>query len=274
MNKVTVCDLIKMKKVGKKIPVLTAYSYSMTKIVEGAGIPVILVGDSVGMVEAGFENTLPVTVEEMIYHTSSVVRGRKKALVVTDMPFLSYQVSLTDAKKNAGRIVKDGGAEAVKVEGGVTIADTIKAIVHMEIPVMGHIGLTPQSVHRMGGYKIQGKNRQEAEAIIRDAKAVEKAGAFAVVVEGVPAGLAREITKTLSIPTIGIGAGPYCDGQVLVIHDMLGLFEDIKPTYVKRYVDLSTIITTAVREYIDDVDKGRFPGKEHFYTTGSAKKPG
>jgi len=264
MKKVTVRQIIKMKQDGVKIPVLTAYGYSMAQIVDDARIPVILVGDSVGMVEAGYDNTLPVTVEEIIYHTRSVARGRKGALVVADMPFLSYQVSLDEARRNAGRIVKEGGAEAVKLEGGVAVAATIEAIVAMDIPVMGHVGLTPQSIHRMGGYRVQGKGESEGKRIIEDALAVEKAGAFAIVIEGVPASLAGEITAALSIPTIGIGAGPHCDGQVLVLHDLLGLFPDMAPAFVKRYAEVGKLISSAVKEYREDVETGRFPGKEHY----------
>jgi 3-methyl-2-oxobutanoate hydroxymethyltransferase len=264
MKKITIRDILKMKEDGRKIPVLTAYGYSMSRIVDGAGIPIILVGDSVGMVEAGHDTTLPVTVEEMIYHTRSVVRGRRRALVVADMPFLSYQVSLDDARRNAGRLVKEGRAEAVKLEGGVRVAGTIRAIVDMDIPVMGHVGLTPQSIHRMGGYRVQGKGESEGKAVVNDARAVEEAGAFAIVLEGVPSELAREITEILSIPTIGIGAGPHCDGQVLVLHDLLGLFPEMAPGFVKQYVNLAEVISSAVEEYKGEVEKGEFPGREHY----------
>ncbi len=264
MKKITIRDILKMKEDGRKIPVLTAYGYSMARIVDGAGIPIILVGDSVGMVEAGYDNTLPVTVEEMIYHTRSVVRGRKRALVIADMPFLSYQVSLDDARRNAGRIIKEGCAEAVKLEGGVTVAGTIRAIVDMDIPVMGHVGLTPQSIHRMGGYRVQGMGESEGKAVVNDARAVEEAGAFAIVLEGVPSELAREITEILSIPTIGIGAGPHCDGQVLVLHDLLGLFPEMVPPFVKQYVNLAEVISSAVEEYRGEVERGEFPGREHY----------
>jgi 3-methyl-2-oxobutanoate hydroxymethyltransferase len=264
MKKVTVQDIRKMKEEGRKIPVLTAYGYSMSRIVDGAGIPIILVGDSVGMVEAGYDTTLPVTVEEMIYHTRSVVRGRERALVVADMPFLSYQVSLDEARRNAGRLVKEGCAEAVKLEGGVTVAGTIRAIVDMDIPVMGQVGLTPQSIHRMGGYRVQGRGESEGRAVVSDARAVEEAGAFAVVLAGVPAELAREITESLSIPTIGIGAGPHCDGQVLVLNDLLGLFPEMAPSFVKQYVNLAEVISSAVGEYRVEVERGEFPGREHY----------
>jgi 3-methyl-2-oxobutanoate hydroxymethyltransferase len=266
MKKITVPHLIKMKREGKKIPVLTAYTFTIAGILDRAGIPVLLVGDSVGMVEAGYDTTLPVTVEEMIYHTRAVARGRARALVVSDMPFLSYQVSAEEAKTNAGRLVKEGGAEAVKVEGGVRSANVIKAITDMDIPVMAHIGLTPQSVHRMGGYRVHGKDREEAEMLLADARAVEEAGAFSVVLEGMPSKLSEKITETLSIPTIGIGAGPHTDGQVLVVNDMLGLKCDgPDPKFVKRYADLKKVITSSVEEYIKDVEVGRFPSKEHSY---------
>lgn len=264
MKKVRITDIMKMKAEGKKIPVLTAYDYPFARILDEAGIPLILVGDSAGMVFAGYKNTLSMTMDEMRYHTRAVARGNKNALIVTDMPFLSYQVSIEDAKKNAGLLVKDG-AEAVKLEGGVNMADTIKAIVDMDVPVTGHIGLTPQSIHRMGGYRVQGREKKQREKLLNDAKAVEKAGAFSIVLEGIPADLAKEITDTVSIPTIGIGAGPYCDGQVLVIHDVLGLYDDIKPRFVKRYVNLKGIISSAVNKYADDVKQGKFPCKGHSF---------
>jgi len=264
LKKITIPDIMKMKAEGKKIPVLTAYDYPFARILDEAGIPLILVGDSAGMVFAGYKNTLSVTMDEMRYHTRAVVRGNKNALVVTDMPFLSYQVSIEDAKKNAGLLVKDG-AEAVKLEGGVNMADTIKAIVDMDVPVMGHIGLTPQSIHRMGGYRVQGREKKQRKKLLDDAKTVERAGAFSIVLEGIPADLAKELTDAVSIPTIGIGAGPYCDGQVLVIHDVLGLYDDIKPRFVKRYVNLKGIISSAVNKYADDVKQGKFPGKEHSF---------
>jgi 3-methyl-2-oxobutanoate hydroxymethyltransferase len=266
MKKITVPHILEMKKEGRKIPVLTAYTFTISRMLDNAGIPVLLVGDSVGMVEAGYDTTLPVTVDEMVYHTMAVARGRKMALVVSDMPFLSYQVSAAEAKTNAGRLVKEGGAEAVKVEGGVRSSDVIKAITDMDIPVMAHIGLTPQSVHRMGGYRVQGKGRSEAETLLADARAVEEAGAFSVVLECMPSKLAEKITATLSIPTIGIGAGPHTDGQVLVVNDMLGLKCDgPDPKFVKRYADLKAVITSSVENYIKDVEEGRFPAKEHSY---------
>lgn len=266
MKKITILDVVAMKGSGKKIPVLTAYSFPVSRILDEAGIPVMLVGDSSGMVEAGYDTTLPVTMDEVIYHTRAVARGRQNALVVADMPFASYQTSITDARKNAARLVKEGGAEAVKVEGGKRSSDTITAITDMDVPVMGHIGLTPQSIHRMGGYKVQGKGRAEADRLIEDAYAVQEAGAFSIVLEGMPSSLAKEITGALDIPTIGIGAGPDCDGQVLVVNDMLGLNGIIKtPKYVKKYADLNSVISLAIGEYIKDVEEGRFPSKEHSY---------
>lgn len=265
MKKFTVVDMAKMKEEGKKIPVLTAYDFATAAILDDAGVPVLLVGDSAGMVEAGYDTTLPVTIDEIIYHTRAVVKGRKNALVVADMPFGSYQASIDDARRNAVRLIKEGGAEAVKLEGGRRTAEAVRAIAMMDVPVMGHVGLTPQSVHRMGGYRVQGKGRTEAEEILEDALAIEEAGAFSIVLEGVPAQLAREITERLSIPTIGIGAGPDCDGQVLVVNDMLGLTGNKVPKFVKRYADLRNIIFLAATEYVKDVEGGSFPSKDHSY---------
>jgi len=265
MKKYTVVEIMKMKAEGRKIPVLTAYDFATARILDEAGIPLFIVGDSAGMVEAGYESTLPVTVDEIIYHTKAVVRGRTNALVVADMPFGSYQASVDDARRNAVRLVKEGGAEAVKLEGGTRMAGVIKAITEMDVPVMGHIGLTPQSIHRMGGYKVQGKSRPDADLIMEDALAVEESGAFAIALEGIPAQLAKEITERLTIPTIGIGAGPHCDGQVLVVNDMLGLSGQKVPRFVKRYADLRNLIFLAATEYIKDVVEERFPSKEHSY---------
>ena len=265
-KKITAPKVRAKKLGGVKFPVLTAYSYQIARLLDRAGIPVILVGDSVGMVEAGYDSTLPVTMDEMIYHTRAVKRGAHHALVVADMPFLSYQVSKKEARLNAGRLVKEGGAEAVKVEGGVRSAKAIRAIVQMDVPVMGHVGLTPQSINAMGGYKTQGKSGEDEDRIIEDALAVEEAGAFSVVLECVPAALASQITKKLTIPTIGIGAGPDCDAQVLVINDMLGLGPEEKmPRFVRRYADLTTTILTAVERYSRDVVQGKFPADEESY---------
>jgi 3-methyl-2-oxobutanoate hydroxymethyltransferase len=230
-----------------------------------AGIDIILVGDSVGSVVAGYENTLPVTMEEMIYHTRAVARSAAKSLIVADMPFLSYQVDLVEARRNAGRLVKEGGAHAVKLEGGVRIAETIHAIVAMDIPVVGHVGLTPQSVHRMGGYRVQGRDQVRAKQLLTDARSVAEAGACAIVLEGIPARLAAEISAEIQIPTIGIGAGADCDGQVLVIHDILGLCEKYSPKFVKRYADVSDTIRQGIDDYIREVKDGSFPGPEHSF---------
>lgn len=263
-KKVTVLDIQKIKDEGRKITMLTAYDYPFSRILDTAGVDILLVGDSSGSVIAGYENTLPVTMEEVIYHTKAVARGRKRALLVADMPFMSYQVSIPDARRNAGRFVKEGGAEAVKIEGGIQVKDTIRAIVDIDIPVMGHIGLTPQSIHRMGGYKIQGKKEGQAEALIADAMAVEEAGAFSVVLEGIPALLAEKISRELRIPTIGIGAGVHCDGQVLVIHDLLGL-SGRKLKFARQYADLDKAISEAVTKYLKDVRGGSFPSEEESF---------
>jgi 3-methyl-2-oxobutanoate hydroxymethyltransferase len=254
-----------MKAEGERIAVLTCYDYPTAGILDGCGIDMILVGDSVGVVVSGHDNTLPVTMEEMIYHTKAVLRARPKAFVVSDLPFLSYQVDLKSARLNAGLLIKEGGAAAVKLEGGAHMSDTIAAITDMDIPVMAHIGLTPQSLHRMGGFKVQGKSEAQAEQILVDAHAVERAGAFAVVLEGIPASLAAKITSELSIPTIGIGAGPSCDGQVLVLHDILGLCSKYSPKFVKRYAELSPLIAEAVSNYIADVKGGTFPEERHCF---------
>lgn len=261
----TILDMQAMKAKGEKITMLTAYDYPFARIMDQADIDMILVGDSVGSVVAGYENTLPVTMDEMIYHTKTVVRGTSTALVVGDMPFMSYQVNISDARQNAGRFIKEAGAQAVKLEGGVNMAETIRAIVDIDIPVMAHIGLTPQSIHRMGGYKVQGKQDEHRKQLLADSRAVEEAGAFAVVLEAIPAPLGKEISETLTIPTIGIGAGVDCDGQVLVIHDILGLCEKYSPKFVKKYADVTAIIDGAVREYIGEVKEGVFPTKEHSF---------
>jgi 3-methyl-2-oxobutanoate hydroxymethyltransferase len=263
--KITILDLKEMKERGEKITMLTAYDYPTARILDGCGIEVLLIGDSVGNAMMGLENTLPVTVDEMIYHTRAVVRGRKRALVVADMPFMSYQVSVEQAKREAGRMIKEGGAEAVKLEGGEVMEDVVKAICDIDIPVMGHIGLTPQSVHRMGGYKVQGREERQRKKLLADARAVEHAGAFCVVLEAVPATLAAEITQALHIPTIGIGAGVNCDGQVLVIHDLLGISGAFRPKFVKQYANLEVAITKAVTTYLSEVKKKRFPSAKHSF---------
>ena len=264
-DKVTVPGIMAMKEQGKKITMLTAYDTPFARILDQAGVDILLVGDSVGSVVAGHPNTLPVTIDEMIYHTQAVTRGAERTLVVIDMPFMSYQISIEDAKRNAGRMIKESGAEAVKLEGGVNMKETIEAIVSIDIPVMGHIGLTPQSVHQMGGFKVQGKVEEQKQKVIADAVAVEEAGAFSVVLECIPTELAQDITEQLSIPTIGIGAGVHCDGQVLVTHDLLGLLGDFRPKFVKSYVDLRTVISQAVEKYMKEVQKGVFPTDKHSF---------
>jgi 3-methyl-2-oxobutanoate hydroxymethyltransferase len=265
MPKTTILDIYKKKAEGKKITMLTAYDFPTAQIVDQAGIDMILVGDSLGMVVQGVSSTLPVTMDEMIYHTRMVARAAQSAMIVGDMPFLSYQTHKAEAVRNAGRFLKEANAEAVKLEGGSQIADTIRAIVDAGIPVVAHIGLTPQYFHMLGGFKVQGKDEAAREKILADARAVQDAGAFSVVVEAVPVSLAAEIQKVLHIPTIGIGAGAVCDGQVLVIHDLLGLFERFTPKFVKKYVNLREYALKAVREYKQDVEAGRFPSDEHSF---------
>lgn len=264
-KKITIPELLQMKREGRRITILTAYDYPTARLVDNGGVDAILVGDSAGVVFGGHENTLPVTMDEMLYHVKAVVRAKPKALVVADMPFMACQCGEIEALKNCGRMLKEGAAEAVKIEGGVNMAPIIRAVTEMDIPVMGHVGLTPQSVHRMGGYKVQGR-KDQAERILEDAHAVQEAGAFAVVLEGIPAKLAARITETLEIPTIGIGAGPACDGQVLVIHDILGLCEKYSPKFVKRYADLAPIITEAAQRYVTEVREGTFPTEEHSFS--------
>jgi len=268
---VTIPAIIGKKNSTSKITALTAYDFSFAKLLDATDIDIVLVGDSLAMVALGFPNTLPVTMDEMIAHTRAVGRGIQNSLLVGDMPFMSYQVSDEQAITNAGRFLQEGGATAVKLEGGVRIAQKVRAIVQAGIPVMGHIGLTPQSVHQFGGYKVQGKNLLQARQIKQDARELEKAGAFAIVLEGIPSDLAQEITECLKIPTIGIGAGPHCDGQILVLNDMLGITQDFTPKFVKRYANLDAEIKKAVGQYIDEVQSGEFPGREHSYNTD--KKP-
>jgi 3-methyl-2-oxobutanoate hydroxymethyltransferase len=264
-RKMTVPEVRSKKEKGEKIACLTAYDYCFARILDEAGIDLLLVGDSLGSVIQGHDSTLPVTMDDVIYHTRAVIRGRRRALVVSDMPFMTFQLGADDAKRNAGRLVQEGGAESVKLEGGVTQAATIEALVKMGVPVMGHVGLTPQSVHQFGGYRIQGRGEADARAILDDAMAVEQAGAFAVVLEGIPVQLAREITQRVSIPTIGIGAGLHCDGQILVVHDMLGLFDDFTPKFVKRYANLKETIGGAVQSYMEEVRTEAFPAEEHTF---------
>ena len=265
MPKITVLDIYKKKAEGKKITMLTAYDFPTAQIVDQAGIDMILVGDSLGNVVQGVANTLPVTMDEMIYHTKMVSRAAQSAMVVGDMPFLSYQTHKAEAVRNAGRFLKEAGAEAVKLEGGSQMAETIRAIVNAGIPVVAHIGLTPQYVHMLGGFKVQGKDDAAREKLLADAKAVQDAGAFAVVIEAIPSSLAKDIHQAIHIPTIGIGAGPDCDGQVLVIHDLLGLFDRFTPKFVKKYANLKEQALKAVREYKQDVEGGKFPSAEHSF---------
>lgn len=258
-GKITPQTLRQMKTRGEKIAVLTAYDFPTARLEDEAGIEVILVGDSLGQVVLGLPSTLPVTVDDMVHHTRAVSRAHPRAMIVADMPFLSFQVSVESALANAGRLVKEGGAEAVKLEGGERVVPQVSALVASGIPVMGHLGLTPQSVLQFGGYRVQGRGRTAAEALSRDARALEEAGAFALVLEAIPWPLAAEVTRVVSIPTIGIGAGPHCDGQVLVMHDLLGLCDEFAPKFVKRYAELGRAMRDAFAEYVAEVKQGTFP---------------
>jgi 3-methyl-2-oxobutanoate hydroxymethyltransferase len=260
----TVPEFQKYKRDGKKLIVVTAYDALFTRIVEQAGIDIILVGDSLGVVVQGKSNTLAVTMDEMLYHTGMVVNAAQRAFVNGDMPFMSYQVSLEEAVRNAGRLLQ-AGAAAVKLEGGGIMADRIQAMTKVGIPVVGHLGMTPQSVHQYGGYKVQGKGKDRAEMLLQDAEALQAAGAFAVVLEAIPAQLARKITESLTIPTIGIGAGPYCDGQVLVLYDLLGLFDDFMPKFVRPYAHLKADALQALRRYKEEVEQQKFPAESESY---------
>ena len=261
----TVLTFKQAKNEGKKLSMLTAYDYSMAKIIDESGVNGILIGDSLGMVIKGEEDTLSVTMDEVIYHTKAVKRGTKNALIVSDMPFLSYHVSIEQAVLNAGRLVKEGGASAVKLEGGANVAPQVKTIVNAQIPVMGHLGLTPQSVNAFGGFKVQGKSELAAKKLIEDAVLLEKAGAFSIVLEGIPEKVAELITNSVSIPTIGIGAGKYCDGQILVYQDMLGMFNDFIPKFVKQYANIGTIMREAIGSYANEVQNGTFPEEKHTF---------
>jgi 3-methyl-2-oxobutanoate hydroxymethyltransferase len=265
MAKTTINDLIEKKSAGKKISILTAYDYPFAKIADEAGIDALLVGDSLAMVVQGLENTLPVTMDEMIYHTRMVARGTENALVIGDMPFMSYQTSIEDAVGNAGRFLKEAGAAAIKIEGGSEVEEHIWAMTRADIPVLAHIGLTPQSIHRMGGYKVQGKTEEAQKILIEEAHITEDAGAFALVLEAIPMGLAKKITEELTIPTIGIGAGPHCDGQVLVMHDVLGLFDRFTPKFVKQYTNLKAESLKAIKAFRTEVEKGTFPTKRQSF---------
>ena len=264
-DKVTTQTVVDMKRHGEKISMLTAYDFTMAGIIDGAGVDVILVGDSASNVMAGHETTVPMTMDQMIYHTQCVVRGVDRALVIADLPFMSYQVTTKEALKSAGRMMKEAGAHAVKMEGGDTISNTVKRIVDAGIPVMGHLGLTPQSIYKFGTYKVRAKEEQEADQLLKDAKLLEEAGVFSIVLEKIPSGLAKRVTESLSVPTIGIGAGSHCDGQVLVLHDMLGLNKDFSPRFLRRYADLHSEMDNAVKGYIDDVKSGDFPNENEQY---------
>lgn len=265
-KKFTVSSFLKAKKKDQKISMLTAYDYSTAKLLDEAGVDSLLVGDSLGMVMLGYENTLQVTVNDMIHHCRAVTRGVKRAMVIGDMPFLSYHISIEDTIRNAGRLIQEGGAHAVKLEGGREVVDKIKAIVNAQIPVIGHLGLTPQSINMFGGFKVQGKNEDQAIKIIEDALLLQEAGVFAIVLECVPEKLAKIISEKLVIPTIGIGAGKHCDGQVLVTQDMLGMYTDFVPKFVKQYSNLCDSIKESTQKYIEEINEGKFPAKEHTFS--------
>lgn len=263
--KITTQTVVEMKHRGEKIAMLTAYDYTMAQIIDQAGIEIILVGDSASNVMAGHETTVPITLDHMIYHTSCVVRGVDRALVIADLPFMSYQVTPKDALISAGRMMKEAGAHAVKLEGGSAVLDTVKKIVDAGIPVMGHLGLTPQSIYKFGTYKVRAQEEEEADTLVEEAKLLEQAGCFAIVLEKIPAKLAKKVTEELTIPTIGIGAGADCDGQVLVIHDMLGMNKGFNPRFLRRYADVHGVMTGAVQQYIQDVKNKEFPNKDEQY---------
>ena len=272
MSRLTVLDLHKKKADNDKIVMVTAYDWTMARLVDAAGVDMVLVGDSLGMVVQGHEDTLPVTLDEVIYHTRCVSRALKRAHLVLDMPFMTTQVSAEKALENAGRAMKESGAQSVKLEGGERAAEAIHRMVEAGIPVLGHVGLTPQSVHAMGGFRVQGRSDEAAERVVRNATAVEQAGAYAIVLEGVPRDVAAQVSASLAIPTIGIGAGPDCDGQVLVCTDLLGMNLDFKPKFVKRYAELETTILDAVRAYADEVRSGAFPDEAHSFHRKSPRK--
>ncbi len=264
--RVTITEIKEMKQRKEKIPMLTAYDYVTARMVDEAGVPLILVGDSLGMVMLGYESTIPVTMDEMVHHTKAVVRGTKKALVIGDMPFMTYHISVSDALSNATRFIQEGGAQAVKLEGGEVVAEKVRRLVDCGIPVMGHIGLTPQSIHQLGGFKVRGKAVEEAKKLLNDASILEEAGAFAIVLECTPAPLSELITQKMTIPTIGIGAGPGCDGQVQVISDILGLYTDFVPKHARQYARLAGEIKNAVANYMSEVKSVAFPTAEQGYT--------
>ena len=262
----TIGQIKDMKEKGIKIPMLTAYDYATAKMVDEAGVPLILVGDSLGMVVLGYESTIPVTIEEMLHHTKAVVRGTKRSMVIGDMPFMTYHASIGEALHNAARFIQEAGAQAVKLEGGVAMAEVVHRVVECGIPVMGHIGLTPQSVHQLSGFKVQGKTSEAAVRLLKDARALADAGVFSIVLEAIPTELAKVITLKVSVPTIGIGAGPYCDGQVQVISDILGLFTDFVPKHAKQYTRLADLIRKAVSEYVNEIENGSFPTEKQSHS--------
>ena len=264
-KKLNIQDIIAMKKNGEKISMLTAYDTSFAGLIDGAGVEMVLVGDSLGMVLLGYDSTIPVTMEEMLHHCRAANRGVKRAVLVGDMPFLSYQVSESEAIANAGRFLKEAGCDAVKLEGGTEVCNTVKAIVRAGIPAMGHIGLTPQTASQLGGYKVQGRDADSARKLLQSARDLEGAGAFSIVLECIPAELSEAITRAVSIPTIGIGAGKHCDGQVLVTHDMVGMFEKFTPSFVKQYANLASQIKEAVAAYHEEVKNGNFPSEEESF---------
>lgn len=270
-TKVTVPELLARKRSGPKVAMLTAYDATMARLLEQGGADVLLVGDSLGMVVQGNANTLPVTLDEICYHGRAVARGTRRAHLVGDMPFMSYQVSVERAVDSAGRMIKEGAFEAVKLEGGERYAEQVRAIVGAGIPVMGHLGLLPQSVHAMGGYRVQGRDDESAERLLLDAKALEEAGAYAIVLEGIPAELARRVTESVRILTIGIGAGPHCDGQVLVCYDFLGMYSEVRPKFVKRFAELGDAILQATQSYVAEVRSSAFPGAEHSFSGKPSK---
>ena len=265
MPRVTICDIAKMKMRGEKIPVVTAYDYTSALLADRAGIPILLVGDSLGMVVLGYDSTIPVTMDDMVHHVKAAARGAQRAMITADLPFMSYQLDATQGLGNAARLVQEGGAQAVKLEGGERVAEVVARIVEAGIPVMGHIGLTPQSVHGLGGYRVQGQTQAGALQLLKDAQALEQAGAFSLVLELVPAPLGRIISQRLTIPTIGIGAGRGCDGQVQVLHDMLGLYTDFVPKHTKQYARLAETIEGALTQYALEVKEGSFPAEEQSF---------
>jgi 3-methyl-2-oxobutanoate hydroxymethyltransferase len=264
-NRVRIPDLQRKKKLGQKITMLTAYDATMARLLDRAGVDALLVGDSLGMVILGHETTIPVTLDAMVHHARAVSRGAERAFVVADMPFLTWQTSRADAIGNAGRLMQDGGVSAVKIEGGLHAADTVRQLVEIGIPVMAHIGLVPQAIHQLGGYRVAGRTQEEADRLVEDALALEQAGAFAIVLECIPVEVAAAVTAKLAIPTIGIGAGPHCDGQVLVSYDAFGLFDEIAPKFVKRYAHLGDQMIAAAKQYITEVEQGEFPDPEHSF---------